>query len=58
MSGNFEAMHEVMEEAISTPIYKVEGLCSEVAKKVLLLHEYASTAEVGMKSEFEDGTRQ
>ena len=50
-------MHEVMEEAISTPIYEVEGLCSEVAKRMLLLHEYDSTAEVGMKNEFEDGTR-
>jgi len=57
LSGNFEAMHEVLEEAISTPIYEVEGSCSEVAKRVLLLHEYDSTAEVGMKSEFEDGTR-
>ncbi|MCD6155022.1 MAG: hypothetical protein J7J22_04580 [Candidatus Verstraetearchaeota archaeon] len=55
--GNFEAMHEVMEEAISTPIYEVGELRSEVAKRVLLLHEYDSTAEVGMKSEFEDGTR-
>ena len=57
MLGNFEAMHEVMEEAISTPIYEVGELRSEVAKRVLLLHEYDSTAEVGMKSEFEDGTR-
>ena len=57
MSRNLEAMHEVLEEAISTPIYEVEGLHSGVAKRVLLLHEYDSTAEVGMKSEFEDGTR-
>ena len=55
MWRNFEAMHEVLEEAISTPIYEVEGLRSGVAKRVL--HEYDSTAEVGMKSEFEDGTR-
>ena len=52
LSRNFEAMYEVLEEAISTPIYEVEELCSEVAKRVLLLHEYASTAEVGMKSEY------
>ena len=50
MSRNFEAMYEVLEEAISSPIYEVEELCSEVAKRLLLLHEYASTAEVGMKS--------
>ncbi len=52
LSRNFEAMYEVLEEAISTPIYEVEELCSEVAKRVLELHEYASTAEVGMKSEY------
>jgi GTP cyclohydrolase-4 len=52
MSRNFEAMYEVLEEAISSPIYEVEELCSEVAKRLLLIHEYASTAEVGMKSEY------
>jgi GTP cyclohydrolase-4 len=52
LSRNFEAMYEVLEEAISMPIYEVEELCSEVAKRLLLLHEYASTAEVGMKSEY------
>ncbi len=52
LSRNFEAMYEVLEEAISTPTYEVEELCSEVAKRLLLLHEYATTAEVGMKSEY------
>lgn len=50
LSRNFEAMYEVLEEAVSAPIYEVEELCCEVAKRVLLLHEYASTAEVGMES--------
>lgn len=52
LSRNFEAMYEVLEEAVSMPIYEVEELCSEVAKRLLFLHEYASTAEVGMKSEY------
>ncbi len=52
LSRNFEAMYEVLEEAVSMPIYEVEELCSEVAKRLLELHEYASTAEVGMKSEY------
>ena len=52
LSRNFEAMYEVLEEAVSTSIYEVEELCSEVAKRLLFLHEYASTAEVGMKSEY------
>jgi GTP cyclohydrolase-4 len=52
LSRNFEAMYEVLEEALNTPIYEVEELCSEVARRLLQLHEYASTAEVGMKSEY------
>ena len=52
LSRNFEAMYEVLEEAVNTPIYEVEELCSEVAKRLLLLHEYATIAEVGMKSEY------
>lgn len=49
-SRNFEAMYEVLEEAVSEPTYEVEELCSEVAKRLLLRHDYASTAEVGMRS--------
>ncbi|MDI6886426.1 MAG: GTP cyclohydrolase MptA [archaeon] len=52
MSRNLEAMYEVLEEAVSTSTYDVEELCSEVAKRLLLRHTYASTAEVGMKSEY------
>jgi GTP cyclohydrolase-4 len=52
MSRNLEAMYEVLDEAISTTVYDVEDLCSEVAKRLLQRHEYASTAEVGMKSEY------
>ncbi len=52
LSRNFEAMYEVLEEAISMPIYEVEELCSEVARRLLLLHDYATTAEVGMRSEY------
>jgi len=52
LSRNFEAMYEVLEEAINTPIYEVEELCSEVAKRLLERHDYASTAEIGMRSEY------
>lgn len=52
MSRNLETMYEVLEEALSTPTYDVEELCSEIAKRLLLRHTYASTAEVGMKSEY------
>jgi GTP cyclohydrolase-4 len=52
MSRNLEAMYEVLEEAVNSTVYDVEDLCSEVAKRLLDRHPYASTAEVGMKSEY------
>jgi len=52
MSRNLEAMYEVLDEAINSTVYDVEDLCSGVAKRLLQRHEYASTAEVGMKSEY------
>jgi GTP cyclohydrolase-4 len=52
MSRNFEAMYEVLDEAMSKPVYDVEDLCSEVARRLLDRHQYATTAEVGMKSEY------
>ncbi|MFQ6061877.1 MAG: GTP cyclohydrolase, FolE2/MptA family, partial [Methanosarcinales archaeon] len=49
LSRNFEAIDEVLEKAISSPIYEIEELCGEVARKLLDRHEYASKAEVSMK---------
>lgn len=50
MSRNLEAMYEVLNEAIDSGVCEVENLCSEVAKRLLERHTYATTAEVGMKS--------
>ncbi len=52
MSRNLEAMYEVLDKAVNSTVYDVEDLCSEVAKRLLDRHPYASTAEVGMKSEY------
>jgi len=52
LSRNFEAIDEVLEEAINAPVYEIEELCGAVAKKLLERHEYASRAEVQMKSEY------
>lgn len=51
LSRNFEAIDEVLEEALSGPVYEIEKLCGEVARRLLLRHEYASRSEVRMKSE-------
>lgn len=52
LSRNFEAIDEVLEEAIAAPVYEIEELCSEVARRLLNRHEYASKAEVRMRSEY------
>jgi GTP cyclohydrolase-4 len=51
LSRNLEAMDEVLGEAIASPIYETEGLCLEVAQRLLQRHEYASRSEVIMRAE-------
>ncbi|VVB72046.1 GTP cyclohydrolase MptA [uncultured archaeon] len=52
LSRNSEVIDEVLEEAINCPVYEIEELCGEIAKRLLSRHEYASRAEVKMKSEY------
>jgi GTP cyclohydrolase IV len=52
LSRNYEVIDEVLEEAINCPVYEIEELCGEIAKRLLSRHEYASRAEVKMKSEY------
>ena len=52
LSRNFEAVDEVLEKAVNMPVYEVEQLCSDVALSLLVRHEYATRAEVHLKSEY------
>ncbi len=52
LSRNFEAIDEVLEEMIASPVYEIEDLCGEVAKRLIGRHEYALNAEVRMRSEY------
>lgn len=52
LSRNFEAVDEVLEKVLSTPIYEIEQLCSDIAYNLLGRHEYANQAEVHMRSEY------
>lgn len=52
LSRNFEAVDEVLEKAINMPVYEIEQLCSDVAQSLLVRHEYATRAEVILKSEY------
>jgi GTP cyclohydrolase-4 len=52
LSRNFEAVDEVLEKAVNMPVYEIEQLCSDVAQSLLNRHEYATRAEVILKSEY------
>jgi GTP cyclohydrolase IV len=52
LSRNFEAVDEVLEKAVNMPVYEIEQLCSDVALNLLERHEYATNAEVHLKSEY------
>jgi len=52
LSRNFEVIDEVLEEEINLPVYEIEELCGKIAKRLLERHEYATRAEVKMKSEY------
>jgi GTP cyclohydrolase-4 len=52
LSRNFEAIDEVLEEALTSPVCEIEELCGEVARRLLARHEYATRAEVIMQSEY------
>jgi GTP cyclohydrolase-4 len=51
LSRNFEVIDEVLEEMVKSPVYEIEDLCGEVAKRLLNRHEYATRSEVHMDSE-------
>ena len=52
LSRNFEVMDEALEDALNAPVYEIEQFCGDVAEKLLDRHEYASRAEVRMRSEY------
>jgi len=52
LSRNFEAVDEVLEKAVNMPVYEIEQLCSDIAQSLLNRHEYATRAEVILKSEY------
>ncbi|WP_230742597.1 GTP cyclohydrolase MptA [Methanooceanicella nereidis] len=52
LSRNFEVIDEVLEEAVKSPVFEIEDLCGEVARRLLKRHEYATRSEVHMDSEY------
>ncbi|MDR2944269.1 MAG: GTP cyclohydrolase MptA [Methanosarcinales archaeon] len=52
LSRNFEAIEEVLTNISKSPVYEIENLCGDIAENLIGRHEYASRAEVRMKSEY------
>ncbi|MDL2260832.1 GTP cyclohydrolase MptA [Methanimicrococcus sp. OttesenSCG-928-J09] len=52
LSRNFEAIEEVLTNISQSPVYEIENLCGDIAENLIGRHEYASRAEVRMKSEY------
>jgi len=52
LSRNFEVMDQALEDALNAPVYEIEQFCGDVAEKLLDRHEYASRAEVRMRSQY------
>ncbi|MFB6125666.1 MAG: GTP cyclohydrolase MptA [Halanaeroarchaeum sp.] len=52
MSRNMEAIDEILEDAVSDPVYRIEEMVGEAAERLLAKHEYTTTATVSMEAEF------
>jgi GTP cyclohydrolase-4 len=52
LSRNLEAIREVVDESIATPVTGIENLAVDICKKLLVKHEYASEANVKIEAEY------
>ncbi|HEY3274633.1 MAG TPA: GTP cyclohydrolase MptA [Methanocella sp.] len=52
LSRNLEAIDRILEDALNRPVYAIEDLCTDVSRRLLETHEYATNAEVRMRGEY------
>lgn len=57
MSRNVEVLNEVVEESIENPITSIEDLAADICRRLLVHHEYATDAEVGITAEYYKASR-
>jgi GTP cyclohydrolase-4 len=50
LSRNFEAINDVLNDALRKPVLEMEGLCNGIVTLLMEKHEYANRAEVKMRS--------
>ncbi len=52
LSRNLEVVNEIVEESVRAPVSSLEDLCSDIARRLLTRHEYASCSEVKTKADY------
>lgn len=52
LSRNIEAIHEVLDACVRSPVKSLEDLSAEISLQLLDKHDYASTAEVRMEADY------
>lgn len=52
MSRNVEVLNEVVEESVKKPITAIEDMAADICRRLLVHHEYATTADVSITSEY------
>ena len=52
MSRNIEAVDDIVESMIRENIYNIEDFCVELAKELLLRHDYATFADVNLETDY------
>jgi len=52
MSRNMEVTNEVIDDLTRDPVYRMEDLCAEIARRLLNRHDYTTRAEVEMDAEY------
>ena len=52
LSRNLEILREIVNESVESPVSGIEALATDICKRLLDKHEYASTADVDIEAEY------
>lgn len=52
LSRNLEVVSEIVEESVREPVSSLEDLCSDITRRLLKRHEYASYSEVRTRADY------
>jgi len=57
LSRNLEVLREIVDESVGSPVPGIEALATDICKRLLNRHEYASTADVEIEAEYFRSTK-